>query len=82
MSGTGDLDTLKKGRANSHWINEHMNELQEKHPGEFIAVDDQKIIAHGEEQDEVIEKANKRTEHPRSMIITFVYSDSRYHLRR
>ena len=43
----------------SQWVSDHIQELMEKYPDEWILVHNGKIIAHHEELDPVWEKANE-----------------------
>ena len=78
---TTTAEVLEEGTKNNRWINENMKDLRDKYGGEFIAVENERVIADSEEQEEVIRKAEERADDPESVVITFIYESGTKILR-
>jgi hypothetical protein len=72
---------LERGSKNNKWIDEHTSDLRSEYGGEYIAVEEGRVIAHSESQEEIIEKTQDNAKHPDSAIITFVYETGKKILR-
>jgi len=79
--GATTEELLDEGTRNSQWINEHMERLREAYGGEYIAVEDGSVIAHGEDSEQVIEEAEEEAGQPESVVISFVHPAGRTVLR-
>lgn len=54
----GILKELQEFQNNSEYFNEHLDEYKEKYPGEFVAIYEEKLVAHGK-MIEVFEKLDE-----------------------
>ena len=53
----------KKYWEDRKWVSEHISEISEKYPNQWVVVADKKIIAAGEDGQAVRDKALKMVEH-------------------
>lgn len=64
------------------WISEHMRELKEKHPDQWVAVFNGEVLAAGKDAGEVMRVAKEKTGGERDIAIRLVEATRRFYPRR
>ena len=63
---------LEKFESNGEWLNEHYNEIYEKHRNEFVAVKDRKIIAHNPDFEVLLEELKTMKMDLREVLVEYI----------
>ncbi len=56
------LDSINRGTKNSKWLSSHYCELAKKYEGEWVAVLDEKVVAHSKDLESLSESMRKKYE--------------------
>lgn len=54
------LDSINRGTKNSKWLSSHYGELAKKYEGEWVAVLDEKVVAHSKDLKSLRESLRKK----------------------
>jgi uncharacterized protein DUF5678 len=73
-----DIDKLKKFTRNSQWFRDHYNDLYAKYKGEYVAINDSKVIDHDVDYERLI--TNRLRQRFTSDIISVFFIDKIYEM--
>ncbi|MFH1420752.1 MAG: DUF5678 domain-containing protein [Candidatus Aenigmatarchaeota archaeon] len=63
---------IGKMEMDNQWVDKHISELQEKHTNEYIAVQEQKLIASGRNLQELIQILKNKGIDTTSVLVQFI----------
>ena len=66
------LEMLEVSDSSLRWFKEHLNFLKEKYDQNFIAIEDNKVIAFEKNMDNLIQKLKHLNKDPSKIFIQFV----------
>jgi hypothetical protein len=67
-----ELELLTRFEKDSEWLFAKLEELREKFKNEFVAVENQEIIAHDKNLEKVIESLKNKGKNPSLLLIRFI----------
>jgi hypothetical protein len=67
-----ELELLTRFEKDSEWLFSKLEEFREKFKNEFVAVENQEIIAHGKNLEKVIESLKSKGKNPSFLLIRFI----------
>jgi len=68
-----DLMLIEKMEKSSNWLSENYESVYKEHTNEFVAIEENKIIAHDSRLDRLIEEIAKKGKKASEILIEFIY---------